>query len=77
MNDLQLLTRREVAELVRVDQSTIWRWTKRGEFPAPFPVGRNSTRWRATDIEEWLAKAGLRNLSQLDAMSRSAVQQKT
>ena len=54
---LRLLTRRQVAELIHVHQATIWRWIQSGEFPAGIPVGKNSTRWRVSDVEEWLANA--------------------
>ena len=73
MLDLQLLTRREVAELIRVNPSTIWRWIKSGDFPAGIPVGKSGKRWRHCDVQQWLvvrANTGLtepRNEGQHDA----------
>jgi excisionase family DNA binding protein len=58
--DVVLLTTSEVAELFRVDQSTIRRWVDEGRIAAvTLPGGR--LRYRLTDIEAILAgetKAG-------------------
>ena len=38
----ELLTAKEVADYLRVDRATVWRWCKQGVIPA-FRVGRS---WR-------------------------------
>jgi len=52
--DLQLLKMSEVAKLLNVDRTAIWRWYTTGDFPKPIKVGA-TTRFRRTDIEAWLA----------------------
>jgi excisionase family DNA binding protein len=49
-----LLTARRVAETLDVSPETVLRWTRRGELPAiRLPGG--AIRYRATQLEEWLA----------------------
>lgn len=43
----------EVAEILDVAVSTIWRWVSKGQLPAPIQIG-GSTRWRAADIQALL-----------------------
>ena len=52
--DKVLLKPSEVAACLNISLRTIWRWTKRGEMPAPFRRGR-VTRWKRSDIEIFLA----------------------
>ena len=46
------LTLREVAELLKLSEKTIYRLVQQGDIPA-FKVG-GSWRFRASDIEEWI-----------------------
>lgn len=39
-----------------VDNSTIWRWTKKGLFPAAKKLGPNVTGWRVGDLRKWLSE---------------------
>lgn len=39
----------EVATLLDLGVSTIWRQVRKGQLPAPLQIG-GSTRWRAADI---------------------------
>lgn len=50
-----LLTRREVADLLRVGERTLSRWLAdpRGKFPKPIRRGR-VLRWRRGEVERWL-----------------------
>jgi predicted DNA-binding transcriptional regulator AlpA len=48
-NPGQLLTVQQVAERYTVNTSTIWRWAKKGLFPAPAHIG-GATRWRLGDL---------------------------
>ena len=51
----QLLTAREVADLLGVSAETVLRWTRRGELPAiRLPSG--AIRFREAEIEAWLAE---------------------
>jgi excisionase family DNA binding protein len=52
MND-QVLTVREVADYLKVNERTIYRLATEGEIPA-FRVGA-SWRFRKEDVETWIA----------------------
>ncbi|MBX9793380.1 MAG: AlpA family phage regulatory protein [Burkholderiaceae bacterium] len=39
-----------------VAPATIWRWVKRGEFPAPVSLGPQTTAWRVDQLDAWDAK---------------------
>lgn len=49
-----LLKVEEVAELFQVHTSTVFRWARTGEMPKPLHIKR-STRWRKSDIDDFLA----------------------
>lgn len=46
----------QVALRFGVSKDSIWRWKRRGDFPAPVKLGGTTTRWRLSDIEEWEGK---------------------
>lgn len=48
------LTIAQVAELLQLSEKTIYRLAQQGEIPA-FKVG-GSWRFRASDIDQWVAK---------------------
>lgn len=48
-----LLTIKEVAELLQVPTATLYNWRYRGEGPVGFRVGRY-VRYRRQDVEAWL-----------------------
>ena len=48
-------TDKQVAERFGVARETIWRWRDKGDFPKPYKLGPNMTRWRLSDLEEWEA----------------------
>lgn len=52
--EYELLTIREVAQMFRVNVSTIYRLVREGEIPAPIRIGPTSTRWRADELRDWL-----------------------
>ena len=51
--DLQLRKTREVASLLGVDRTSIWRWYKQGTFPQPIKVG-GTTRFRQAEVLAWI-----------------------
>ena len=53
-HDLQMLTEKQLLDLVQVGKSALWQWTKNGTFPAPRSVGPRSTRWLYREVREWL-----------------------
>ncbi len=52
----EILRRREVARMVGLDVSTLWRLTRAGRFPKPIKLGTRSVGYRASEIEAWLAQ---------------------
>lgn len=48
-------TTREIARLIGVRPSTIWRWHTARQMPAAADLPGRSLRWRSVDIETWLA----------------------
>ena len=50
----KLLTRKEVAEFLRVDLSTLWRWEKKHpDYLTPIRVGK-SVRYKESDLKKIL-----------------------
>ena len=53
----EFLRIREVLRMLGVSRSTLWRWIRIGDFPAPVRLGGPRTRAvaiRRTDIERWI-----------------------
>lgn len=50
---VEMLTSREVAELLRVPLSTVYFWHKAGGGPRRIKVGKH-TRYMRSDLEAWL-----------------------
>ena len=47
----------QVAKLLNVSVSAVYKWTQAGEFPAPYKLGdkkRSSSRWSEIEILTWL-----------------------
>ena len=51
----RLLTRQEVQQKCRLGRSTIYRMMRLGKFPEPLLVGERAVRWRASEIDDFLA----------------------
>jgi|TARA_B110000908_G_C10151342_1_gene401495 prophage regulatory protein len=49
-------TRQQLEKLIKVSRPTLYRWMKNGDFPKPVHMGANMVRWKASDIENWLAE---------------------
>ncbi len=49
-----LLNVKEVAGMLNIGVSTIWRHVNNGQMPKPIKIG-GSVRWRQTDIDQWIA----------------------
>ena len=52
---MELLTRTEVENRVRLRRSSIYRLMRLGKFPEPVRVGERCVRWKLDEIEQWLA----------------------
>ena len=51
----KLLKFAEVIERTGIGRSQIYRKIGTGDFPAPLKVGQKSVRFRADDVEAWIA----------------------
>jgi prophage regulatory protein len=49
-------TRHQLEKLFKVSPATIYRWIKADSFPKPIHLGANMVRWKASDIESWMAE---------------------
>ena len=52
----EVLTRRQVAEVIGVSPSTLDRMVGRGEFPPPLRLSPGRVGWRRTTVQRWLAE---------------------
>jgi prophage regulatory protein len=70
IRDLQLLTIRDVMQLLRLGRMTLYRWVAVGKFPQPIKIGiRGDNRWRLSDIEAWRDSAS--NEAAIDLRERN------
>lgn len=51
----RLLQAKEVAHICGIGVSTVWRSSKLGSMPKPIKVSANTTRWKLSEVNEWLA----------------------
>lgn len=51
----ELFTVREVAAMLGMGISTVWRRVQQKTFPQPLKTGPGSTRWRRGDLEAWVS----------------------
>jgi predicted DNA-binding transcriptional regulator AlpA len=68
-DELQLIRKRELAALLRVNPWTIDAWRKTGRIPQPLVLSAQFVAWRRSDIIRWLDEAK----STLPQMSRGAL----
>ena len=57
-SDLQLVTKREVAEMLGVNPWTVWELSRTGRFPKPVRIGTKSVRWRLSAVRQWIEQGG-------------------
>jgi len=48
------ITKKEVARLLRVSESTVYRWNKTRYIPGSFQLGPNRVVWDRREIEAWI-----------------------
>jgi prophage regulatory protein len=47
----------ELKHRLGIHPVTLWRWVKRGQFPAPRHLGNTRSRfWSRAEVEEWEAR---------------------
>ena len=60
IQQVKLLTVKELAEMLGVHERTCWRLAAmaeqgHGNFPKPLRIGPKTVRWRLSDVEAYLA----------------------
>ena len=50
----ELLTCKQVEEIVQLTQSTVYRLVRAGKFPAPIKIGGRNVRWLRSEIMDYL-----------------------
>ncbi|MFT8932162.1 MAG: AlpA family phage regulatory protein [Acetobacter syzygii] len=50
----QMLTRKEVQDMVRISCTTLYRWIEEGIFPSPVKYTSRCVRWRQSDVQNWI-----------------------
>jgi excisionase family DNA binding protein len=53
----EFLTKQELAELLKVDEKTIYRMVQSGKLPKPFRLSKRCLRFDRTEVFEWLKKS--------------------
>jgi prophage regulatory protein len=51
----QYLRDKDVAEMLSIGRSSVWRMAKEGKLPAPFKLSERVTVWKLSDIEAFVA----------------------
>lgn len=51
----RIIKRREVEGRTGLPRSTMYDRIKRGDFPAPIPLGERSVGWLEHEVDAWLA----------------------
>ena len=50
----ELLTCKQVTEIVPLTQSTIYRLMRKNRFPLPVKIGGRNVRWLRSEVMDWL-----------------------
>ncbi len=45
----------ELAIMLAVHRTTLWRWVRDGHLPRPVQLGPNTVAWDSVEIDAWLA----------------------
>ena len=55
----RLLNVKEVIKLIGVSRTTLHRMVVSHQFPQPIRVGQRATRWRLSEVLEWMSSCPL------------------
>lgn len=50
----ELLTCKQVLEIVPLTTSTLYRLMRQNRFPTPLKIGRRNVRWKRSEVLAWL-----------------------
>ena len=57
MKAIKLVRISELAQILSVSRSTIYRWLQeKSEFPKPVQLSKRIIAWKMEEIDEWLSK---------------------
>ena len=57
MKAIKLVRISELAQILSVSRSTIYRWLQeKSEFPKPVQLSKRIIAWKLEEIDEWLSK---------------------
>ena len=56
MDDLQILTTKEVLDLTTLSETTLRRWITKRKFPEPVRLGERRIGWPRTQVLDWLVE---------------------
>jgi prophage regulatory protein len=54
MEQVTLLTSKDVQNLCAISRSALYRLMKKKKFPLPVKIGERTQRWRSDDIQYWI-----------------------
>lgn len=46
----------QVLRSIPVSRSTLWRWVRAGDFPAPVKLSVQVSAWRVSDVRQWMSE---------------------
>lgn len=49
---------RQILPHLPFSESTLWKWSRDGRFPAPVKISPTVTAWRNADVLDWLEQQG-------------------
>jgi predicted DNA-binding transcriptional regulator AlpA len=55
---VSLLRESGVLKLVPISHTCLWQWVNARRFPKPFKLGPKTTVWRASEVLEFIQRAG-------------------
>jgi len=54
VSKLRIVRAAELAKLLGISSTSLWRWRQNGAFPQPIALGPRMVGWKIIDIEAWL-----------------------
>jgi prophage regulatory protein len=57
LNAQRLIRLAEVATMLGIGRSTIYKYVDEGKFPAPIKIGIRSVRWKLADVLAWRSQS--------------------
>lgn len=56
---MDLMKYDDIAELIPVSHTTLYKWSKTGKFPARVIISERISGWRREDVYNWIEEKGL------------------